>query len=463
MCIKPWIPVALAVGFTLAIFSADSARAQIGTTVQLPSFGVAVNAEGVVERKTFKDPTGKLQLARLQAAKARLAADVTRKSTLRKVSLTRLEAAVAELLANGKKPDETMRHLAGLQRVQYVFFYPDKKEIVVAGPAEGWMADAAGRPIGMTTGRPVLQLEDLLVALRAFRGDRRRGGFIGCSIDPSAEGLAKLVKFQKTIPRTIPQRRRRQAAQQIGQGMRDSLGMANIRVFGISPKTHFARVLIEADYRMKLIGIGLEPPPVKMNSFASLLRSAKHGTLQRWWFTPNYKCVKVTDDLLGMELVGQGVQLLSEDKLVGLDGRLKSGAPANRPSTLYTQAFTKKYPDIAAASPVFAQMRNLIDLLVASAFIKRQRWAERAGWSMSSFGDEQKLPVETLAAPKQIPAAVNVFWRGSRLFAPAGGGVTIRPDEALLEKNLIADEGDRLKTSRSDVGRGMKAVQWWWD
>ena len=459
----PSSPFALAVGFTLAILSAASAEAQMGNVVQLPSFGVAVNAAGVVERKTFKDPTGNLQLARLQAAKARLAADVARKSPLRKVSLTRLEAAVAKLLAQGKQPDETMRHLAGLQRLQYVFFYPEKKDIVLAGPAEGWVADAAGRPIGMTTGRPVLQLDDLLVALRAFRGDRRRGGFIGCSIDPSAEGLAKLVKFQKTIPRTIPQRKRQQAAGQIGRGMRDSLGMANIRVFGISPKTHFARVLIEADYRMKLIGIGLEPPPVKMHTFASLLRSAKHGTLQQWWFTPNYQCVKVTEDKLGMELVGQGVQLLSEDKLVGLDGRLKSGAPANKPSTLYTTTFTKKYPKIAAASPVFAQMRNLIDLLVASAFISQQRWAERAGWSMSSFGDERKLPVETLAAPKQVPAAVNVFWRGSRLFAPAGGGVTIRPAEALLKKNLLGDEGDRVKTSRSEVGRGIKAQRWWWD
>ena len=155
MCKKPSFPFALAVGFTLAILWADSAPAQIGTTVQLPSFGVAVNAEGVVERKTFKDPTGKLQLARLQAAKARLAADVTRKSPLRKVSLTRLEAAIAKLLAQGKGPDETMRHLAGLQRMQYVFFYPDKKEIVLAGPAEGWTLIVT-RSIGIGSGEPAV-------------------------------------------------------------------------------------------------------------------------------------------------------------------------------------------------------------------------------------------------------------------------------------------------------------------
>ena len=31
--------------------------------------------------------------------------------------------------------------------------------------------------------------------------------------------------------------------------------------------THFAQVMIEADYRMKLIGIGLERPPVKLASY----------------------------------------------------------------------------------------------------------------------------------------------------------------------------------------------------
>ena len=34
--------------------------------------------------------------------------------------------------------------LAGLQRLQYVFFYPQQNDIVIAGPAEGWLEDAAG-------------------------------------------------------------------------------------------------------------------------------------------------------------------------------------------------------------------------------------------------------------------------------------------------------------------------------
>ena len=41
------------------------------------------------------------------------------------------------------------------------------------------------------------------------------------------------------------------------------LGMEKITIKGVPTTTHFAQVLVEADYRMKLIGIGVERPPLK--------------------------------------------------------------------------------------------------------------------------------------------------------------------------------------------------------
>ena len=41
---------------------------------------------------------------------------------------------------------------------RYVFYYPDSKDIVLAGPAEGWVPDLSGRIVGLTqpaAGRPV--------------------------------------------------------------------------------------------------------------------------------------------------------------------------------------------------------------------------------------------------------------------------------------------------------------------
>lgn len=446
--------------------AAPPAAAQnAATTVQLPTFGVAIDAAGVLQVKAFEDPGGRLAAERARAAQAALPGDLAAVSPCRKVSLVRLEAAVRRVLDEGRKPDDAMRYLAGLQRVQYVFFFPDARDIVIAGPAEGFAADPSGRVCGIGTGRPVLELDDLVTALRAFPPGTLSRPFLGCTIDPPQAGLARLQQFQRTVPHVVPEAQRQAAGAQIATGMREALGMADVRVFGVPADTHFARVLVEADYRMKRIGIGLEPPPVRLASYLDLLgtMSVRQAALERWWFVPDYRCVRVTADKLGMELVGQGVQLLCEEKLIGQDGQLKSGAQSNRASERFTAGFTQQYPELAARSPVFAELRNLIDLSVAAAFVQKQQYAEKAGWRMSTFADEQVLPVRTGLAPKQVAAAVQAAWKGSRFFALAGGGVSIRPDQALAAENLLADEQGTLARSRDEIARKLPPDRWWWD
>ena len=162
-----------------------------------------------------------------------------------------------------------MQHLAGLTRLQYVFCYPESGDVVIAGPAEAWGEAPSGRMQGIETGRPVLELQDLVVALRAFPpGTDNKKPFIYCSIDPTEEGLSRMHQFLNELggrigdPRTNPGQ-----DQFIANGLRDRLGMQVITVGGVSPKTHFAQVMVEADYRMKLIGIGLENPPVRLTSY----------------------------------------------------------------------------------------------------------------------------------------------------------------------------------------------------
>lgn len=436
----------------------------VGTTVQLPTFGVAINADGVLTVKSFPAPGRLLRARMLAAARGVLATEVAARSKLRKVSLVRLERAVRARLAAGKKPDSAMRHLAGLQRVQYVFCFPETGDVVVAGPAEGWVTDLSGRAVGVGTGRPVVLLEDLIAALRAYRPGSRGERFLGCTISPNAEGLTRLVAFQRTIPRVVPQRGRDLVASRVAQGMRNSLGMATIRVFGVSKNTHFAQVLIEADYRMKRIGTGLEPPPVKMATFIGTLRGARHETLQRWWFVPDYDCVRVTADRLGMELIGYGVQLLGEDKLIGDDGSLaKSRSKPNNASQLFTQAFTRKYPQIAAASPVYSQLRNMIDLAVVAAYIRREEFYERAGATLGVFEDEEQLPIESYPEARGVACAVNSIWKWNRLFTLAGGGVSIRAEQALTDERLLSDEDASLAEAYDELQTTSPADRWWWD
>ena len=112
------------------------------TTVQLPTFGISIDAEGTLDARTFRDFDGKLLAARLAAAKAAKPGDLWAPAKLRKLSLVRLEAVVAAEIAAGRGPDDAMRSLAGLTKLQYVFCYPPKDgkpgDIIIAGPAEPW-------------------------------------------------------------------------------------------------------------------------------------------------------------------------------------------------------------------------------------------------------------------------------------------------------------------------------------
>jgi hypothetical protein len=420
--------------------------------------GVVVDAEGVLQMKVYSDPSGQLTAQRMGAAKAALDPKLTAYSKCRKISLNRLEEAVRQ--RDGVATEE-MRSLAGMLRIQYVFYYPETRDIVLAGPAEGWMTDVAGRVVGLTTRRPVLQLQDLVVALRAFPPGKQPTRLIGCSIDPTEEGLAAMQQFLRTWGRgAVPGQ-----THQIVEGLQTSLGAHTVSINGIAPDTRFAQVLVEADYRMKLIGIGLEQPPIKMVSYVDRASPSQvsRSALERWFFVPDYECVRVSEDKLAAELVGDGVKLVGEGEAITHDGQRQAGRASNKASQAFTYEFTKRYADLAEKSPVFAELRNLIDMTVAAAFIQQQDYYGKASWAMDLFGRESAFKVQTYHTPKRAPAAINAIWRGQTLMTPIGGGVTIDATQAVSTENVLADEKGTVSQTYTATKPNPTPGQWWWD
>ena len=427
-----------------------------------PQAGVAVDAQGVLQKRVYADPGGQLMRQRIAAAKASENPTVTAFSKLRKLSLNRLEQAIRD---KGGVPTDEMRYLAGLLRVRYVFFYPDSKDIVLAGPAEGWVEDLAGRVVGITSRRSVIQLQDLVVALRAFPPGGEGTPLIGCSIDPTAEGLAAMQEFLRSAGRSFPAGSEQVVAARMTEGLRNSLGLQKVRVNGVSPKTHFAQVLVEADYRMKLIGIGLEQPPVRMVSFVDRAQPSQvsRNAMFRWFFVPDYQCVRLSEDSLAMELVGDGVKLVGEDELVTSGGQRKGAGRASKASQAFTTSFTKNYSALADRSPVYAELRNLIDLAVVAAHIQQQNLYAKAGWKMEYFGSEKEFSVETYNAPQQVESVVAAILRGSQLMTPIGGGVHINAFMALKPENVMSDEKGSVAKLRDELKPELPKGQWWWD
>jgi Protein of unknown function (DUF1598) len=437
-----------------------STMAQAQTNNVSGANGVIIDAQGVLHLQNFPDPGGMLAKKRIAEARAKLNPDVAKSSTLRKVSLNRLEAAVRDQLAKNQPPTDEMQFLAGLTRVQYVFYYPDTQDIVLAGPAEGWAADASNRVRGIDSGRPVIQLQDLVVALRAFPPSDRKGTVIQVSIDPTPEGLARMQQFMRNLGgRALPGQ-----SEMIVNGLRTSMGMQNIRIGGVKPNTHFAQVLLECDYRMKLIGIGLEKPPVKIASYVDKATASANNSLERWYFIPDYSCARVAADSMGLELVGDTVKLVSENQLVAANGSRAETGRSNKASEMFTTTFTKMYSKLAVELPVFAEMRNMIDLAIAAAFINQQDFYAQSGWNADTFRDEQALAVETYNTPVQVETVCTAVWKGNRLFMPIGGGVTIQPRQALTSANLLVDENGKVSDVRDGIDlKDLPANRWWWD
>jgi hypothetical protein len=431
-------------------------------SAQIQNAGIDVDASGVLRMKSVADPTGQLTQQRLRESRAALDPNLARPSRLRKISLTRLEQAVRDSMENNAGLTEEMRYLAGLTRIQYVFVYPRSGDVVIAGPAEGFGLNLVGQPVGLTTGRSILELQDLIVALRCFPPDGQVTDSIGCSIDPTSEGLQQMHQFLASVAgRVVPG-----DAEQIAVGLRQSLGPQMVSISGVSDATHFARVLVEADYRMKLIGIGLESPPVRIVSYVQRANPANvsRNALQRWYFVPDYESVRMSDDGLAMELVGKGVKLIGEQEYVSQGGNRAAAGIQDRASQIFVRSFTEKYAALARKVPVFAQLRNLIDMSVVAAYLQERDAYGQAGWTMDLFGSESALPVETYEVPRQVESAVNVVWKRNVLMTPIGGGIKVEPKLALDSQHVGDDAEGTISAARETVNIAELAEgQWWWD
>ena len=406
--------------------------------------GITVDARGVL-RRLSRDRSGQLKRKRYKLAQRSLGTVARKWSPLRVVSLNRLEAAIKERRKNGLRVTDMQLCLGGLTRLQYVFFLPDSNDIAIAGPAEPYYQDGEGEIRGMKTDRPVLLLQDLAIALRAFAPSQAPTGIVGCSIDPTQEGLAS---YNQTLSQI-----RRQGIRNgnvIAESLRSSLGLQDVTVKGVSPNTHFAYVLVAADYRMKLIGMGLEKPAVDIPSY---IKKARGG-----------ETVRASDDGLAMELVGDGVKLVGEGEQINADGTRRRVVRMSRASKTFVDAFTRRYAELAAREPVYAHLRNLIDMTIASAYIQQQDFYGQADWSMDLFGDESKFELEFFETPEQVDTVSRVVAKNGLLFTPTAGGITINPTHALRKSNLLADEGGQVAKTHSGVDlSSLDPLQWWWD
>jgi hypothetical protein len=411
--------------------------------------GVKVDVDGVVSNAE----TGELK--DLQAAWQKgledVPADLNAWSDLRFVSLRQLEAKVAEAQAQGKELPDAVRFMAGLQRVKYVLIYPKQHDIVLAGPAEGWRVDARGSIVGASTGRPVLLLDDLMVALRVAESANISG--ISCSIDPTPEGLERVAQLP-------PPPRATQGAQSAalrGRQIEEALGPQRITVTGVPDTSHFARVIVAADFRMKRLGMDLERAPIDgMPSFLTMAKSrrgALHNMMPRWWLAPMYEPLRRDEDGLAWELRGQGVRCLTEQGYLE-NGQLERTGKADPTAQKWADTFTEKFDELAREDSTFGQLRNVMDLAVVAALLTKEGLLAHSGLEMPNLMGAR--PLEEYPAPRMVPSQASFVKAGRSWIVSVSGGVQIFPWQ-VADRTEVAAELAQARAERSQSQTG-----WYW-
>jgi hypothetical protein len=204
--------------------------------------GISIDADGIVTTLAPK-ASESLAAERRQLLSASPIAG-REKSGLRKVSLARLCERLKQALNQENAPKAEaelvdLLLLGGLERITHVLVDPERKDIVLAGPADRGIVDGQGNVVAAGSGRPLMRLEDLVIAMASI--DRARDGGIRCSIDPTPDGLAKLQAFlagQRTIGPD---------PDAILRSMEQALGMQTVSVGGVPSDSRFAQVLVAAD------------------------------------------------------------------------------------------------------------------------------------------------------------------------------------------------------------------------
>ncbi|NUQ62243.1 MAG: DUF1598 domain-containing protein [Pirellulales bacterium] len=412
--------------------------------------GVFIGADNILRNSEF-DNQGRLRAIR-DLALDPVPGDLTEKSDLRKVSLRLLEEAIQTRVQGKEELPESILFLAGLQQVRYVLVYPEQNDIVLVGPAEGWKLNPRGAVVGKTTGRPVLMLDDLLVALRTAAGSTRSA--ISCSIDPTEEGLQRVSAHARKL-RTIGN------PQATAMGIEEQLGPQRISVNGVPETSHFARVMVAADYRMKRVSMGLEPAPVQgLPSFLEMMKAGGQGMsnmLPRWWLAPDYQPLLRDADGLAWELRGASVKAMAESDFLAADGTRQQGGKADPVSQRWADLLTQRYSDLSMADPVFGQLRNCMDLAVVAALVAKESLTQKVNCELPMLAGSSGVPTVELNAPKQVDSKASLVNKG-RKWMIAAGGVSINP-WAIIEN---VEQTDQLADVRAKAGTSA-SKNWWWD
>lgn len=418
----------------------NSVSAQVG--------GIRIDTEGLLHQAAVTDSTKPIPDA---------PREIARRHKTRKISLKRLEATIIEHLDARRPLPVEVRYLAGLRRIDEVLLAEDG-DVVLVGPAGGWTRLASGEVADPDSRHPVLELDDLAIALRFATATRESDSFIGCSIDPTREGIKSYSRYLKRLsgpinPKRIPS---------LLTGMQKAMGLQVVRVFGVPADSRFACKLVAADYRLKRVAMGFERPPVKgLLNYIDLLAKSNKAAVRhqhRFWFVATHQGISHSGDFRTWRFTGPGLAVRTA--AAGTSNERNKATPLARKMA---SNLTNHFPQLSQHIPIFGELENLVRLALAAEIAVHAPLADSASrWRSHVLVDAARYQAGTTPAPRHVPSFASIRKaRGRNWIMSVSGGVKLEPPPVRLRNFGTVDR--RLASRISAVRKGTAADAWWWD
>ena len=425
---------------TVLLLGMHPASAQVG--------GIRIDATGLLQRVAITSHPPSL---------ADTPSDFAQRTATRKLSLKRLEATIAAHLESETPLPDSVRYLAGLQRIDQVLLNPEQGDVVLVGPAAGWTRLPTGEVVDPKTHRPVLELDDLTLAIRFAASSDRNTSFIGCSIDPTRGGLKRYARYLKRLSGSITAQR----IPKLLNEMQLAMGPQEVRVFGVPADSRFACKLVAADYHLKRVAMGFDRPPVKgLINYVDLLAKANPSAVRRqhrFWFVAIHDGLSRSPDSRTWNFSGPCLAVRTASSGPDQDDDDRKASPiAERMATNLTSRFT----DLARHIPVFADLENLVRLTVATEIaLHAPLPASATRWRSRLLIEPERFRRRSSPAPRRVPSLASIRKaRGRNWVLSVSGGVKVEPPP-IRHNNLVRVDRQLLRSKN----HAATSSSWWWD
>jgi hypothetical protein len=267
-------------------------------------------------------------------------------------------AAISAAMRSGQMTAQAAQ-LCGITRVAGYVVDEKSHDVVLVGKVD--------------PSAPALHLDDFVVALRSVwmvyshvSGRTRYYSDPGCSIDPDPRVLAQLRDLNSQGANDYETAARQWRA--VGSQPQ------KVRVMGVPFDSHFAKVMVDADYYMKRLVNG--SVALGISGFESLndkhmnIRRAKarsgapddgRSSISRFWFSPGDVTYEDREGLTA--LTSCPVRLLTEEEFLNSQGSVSGMGRPDPQAAEFARSFSQYYSQIASLRPIYKELQGLFALV----------------------------------------------------------------------------------------------------